>query len=53
MLRDFTYIDDIVEGVLRVIDHTPVSDTDWNTQVPDPVLLPPLIKYTISVILIQ
>ncbi|WP_274950349.1 NAD-dependent epimerase [Bacteroides cutis] len=36
MLRDFTYIDDIVEGVLRVIDHTPVSDTDWNTQVPDP-----------------
>lgn len=36
MLRDFTYIDDIVEGVLRVIDHIPVSNPYWNAQAPDP-----------------
>lgn len=36
MLRDFTYIDDIVEGVLRVIDHVPTSNLDWNAETPDP-----------------
>lgn len=36
MLRDFTYIDDIVEGVLRVIDHIPVANPHWGAQVPDP-----------------
>lgn len=36
MLRDFTYIDDIVEGVLRIIDHVPVSNPKWNALVPDP-----------------
>ncbi len=36
MLRDFTYIDDIVEGILHVIDHTPSSNPDWNAEVPDP-----------------
>ena len=36
MLRDFTYIDDIVEGVLRVIDHIPAPDIDWSAQAPDP-----------------
>lgn len=36
MLRDFTYIDDIVEGVLRVIDHIPESNSNWNDQNPDP-----------------
>ena len=30
MLRDFTYIDDIVEGVIRVIDNPAKSDTKWN-----------------------
>jgi len=30
MLRDFTYIDDIVEGVVRVIDNPAVSDENWN-----------------------
>lgn len=30
MLRDFTYIDDIVEGVIRVIDNPAKSDTIWN-----------------------
>ena len=36
MLRDFTYIDDIVEGILRVIDHIPTSNQDWSAQTPDP-----------------
>ncbi len=30
MLRDFTYIDDIVEGVIRVIDNPSKPDPDWN-----------------------
>jgi len=30
MLRDFTYIDDIVEGVIRVIDSPAKKDSDWN-----------------------
>jgi UDP-glucuronate 4-epimerase len=30
MLRDFTYIDDIVEGVIRVIDNPAKKDADWN-----------------------
>ena len=36
MLRDFTYIDDIVEGVLRVIDHVPEPNLNWNDQNPEP-----------------
>ena len=36
MLRDFTYIDDIVEGVLRVIDDIPAPTPDWSAQAPDP-----------------
>ena len=34
--RDFTYIDDIIEGILRVIDHIPTSNQDWSAQNPDP-----------------
>ena len=30
MLRDFTYIDDIVEGIIRVIDNPAKSITNWN-----------------------
>ncbi|AZV47331.1 NAD-dependent epimerase [Nautilia sp. PV-1] len=30
MQRDFTYIDDIVEGVVRVIDNPPKSNPEWN-----------------------
>ncbi|MFT7880524.1 MAG: NAD-dependent epimerase [Sulfurimonas sp.] len=30
MLRDFTYIDDIVEGVIRVIDNPAKPDASWN-----------------------
>ena len=28
--RDFTYIDDIIEGVIRVIDNPAKSNTNWN-----------------------
>ena len=36
MVRDFTYIDDIVEGVYRVIDRVPAPDTTWDSNDPDP-----------------
>ncbi len=36
MERDFTYIDDIVEGVVRLIDHLPEPDPDWSGDAPDP-----------------
>ncbi|MFZ5797249.1 MAG: NAD-dependent epimerase [Desulfobulbaceae bacterium] len=36
MERDFTYIDDIVEGVIRVIDHLPQPDPGWSGDRPDP-----------------
>lgn len=36
MMRDFTYIDDIVEGVLRVLDRPPVPNPEWDVQHPDP-----------------
>ncbi len=36
MKRDFTYIDDIVEGVIRVLDKTAESNPDWDGQSPDP-----------------
>jgi UDP-glucuronate 4-epimerase len=36
MKRDFTYIDDIVEGVVRVMQRTPEPDPDWRGDNPDP-----------------
>lgn len=36
MRRDFTYIDDIVEGVIRVGDHTATPNADWSGEQPDP-----------------
>jgi UDP-glucuronate 4-epimerase len=36
MKRDFTYIDDIVEGVVRIIGHPPIPDPLWDRQDPDP-----------------
>jgi UDP-glucuronate 4-epimerase len=36
MRRDFTYIDDIVEGVVRVIDRVAVPDPAWTGMKPDP-----------------
>jgi UDP-glucuronate 4-epimerase len=34
--RDFTYIDDIVEGVVRTLDHVATPDPNWNAEAPDP-----------------
>src|SRR5210317_1550687 len=34
--RDFTYIDDIVEGVIRTMDHTAEPNPDWDPAKPDP-----------------
>jgi len=34
--RDFTYIDDIVEGVVRTLDRIAEPDPDWNSNDPDP-----------------
>ncbi len=34
--RDFTYIDDIVEGVIRTLDHNAQANPDWNGLKPDP-----------------
>ncbi|HEA68321.1 MAG TPA: NAD-dependent epimerase [Desulfobacterales bacterium] len=36
MLRDFTYIDDIVEGVVRVMGRLPEPDPTWTGDRPDP-----------------
>lgn len=33
--RDFTYIDDIIEGVVRVLDKTPEPNPQWNGELPD------------------
>jgi UDP-glucuronate 4-epimerase len=34
--RDFTYIDDIVEGVVRTMDHTATANDSWDSAEPDP-----------------
>jgi UDP-glucuronate 4-epimerase len=34
--RDFTYIDDIVESIVRVADNTATSNEQWNSNEPDP-----------------
>ena len=36
MRRDFTYIDDIVEGVVRVVDRPAQPNPDWTGDQPDP-----------------
>jgi UDP-glucuronate 4-epimerase len=36
MIRDFTYVDDIVEGVLRVLDRAPAGNAEWDPMRPDP-----------------
>ncbi|RJR36530.1 MAG: NAD-dependent epimerase [Desulfobacteraceae bacterium] len=36
MKRDFTFIDDIVAGVLKVLDKPPVGDPSWSGERPDP-----------------
>lgn len=34
--RDFTYVDDIVEGVVRVADHVAAPNPRWDSNQPDP-----------------
>jgi UDP-glucuronate 4-epimerase len=34
--RDFTYIDDIVEGITRVLDRPARSNSNWDSRKPDP-----------------
>jgi len=34
--RDFTYIDDIVEGIIRVLDRPAPLNSDWDSNAPDP-----------------
>jgi len=34
--RDFTYVDDIIEGVVRVMDSIPAPDSGWNSARPNP-----------------
>jgi UDP-glucuronate 4-epimerase len=36
MQRDFTYIDDIVEGIIRVMENVPQPNPNWNGKAPDP-----------------
>jgi len=36
MQRDFTYIDDIIEGAIRVIDRIPEPNPQWSGDTPDP-----------------
>lgn len=36
MKRDFTYVDDIVEGIFRLIPTIPDPDKDWSGMNPDP-----------------
>jgi UDP-glucuronate 4-epimerase len=34
--RDFTYVDDIVQGVLAAVDHVAAPNPDWDSDAPDP-----------------
>ncbi len=36
MKRDFTYVDDIVEGIVRVMQRPPAPNPGWNADQPDP-----------------
>ena len=34
--RDFTYVDDIVSGIVGALDHVPTGDPAWDSDAPDP-----------------
>jgi UDP-glucuronate 4-epimerase len=36
MYRDFTYVDDVVEGIVRVMEQPASPDDDWSSDDPDP-----------------
>jgi len=36
MVRDFTYVDDVVEGIVKVLDQPAAPNPEWNGKSPDP-----------------
>ncbi len=36
MRRDFTYVDDVVEAVVRLVEHVPTGNPQWSGEAPDP-----------------
>jgi UDP-glucuronate 4-epimerase len=36
MRRDFTYVDDVTQALVRLIDHIPQANPDWSGAAPDP-----------------
>jgi UDP-glucuronate 4-epimerase len=36
MRRDFTYVDDVVESLVRLVERAPAGDADWSGDAPDP-----------------
>ena len=36
MRRDFTYVDDVVEALVRLVDHPPAGNVGWSGEAPDP-----------------
>ena len=36
MRRDFTYVDDVVEAVVRLVERAPAADPAWSSEAPDP-----------------
>ena len=50
MMRDFTYIDDIVESMVRLVNHIPQPDPNWSSDAPTPKSSTPLTGSIISAI---
>jgi nucleoside-diphosphate-sugar epimerase len=48
MRRDFTYIDDLVESIVRLLPKVAVPNPDWNGLTPDPHPVLHRIEYIIS-----
>jgi len=40
MSRDFTYVDDVTEGIERLMTHLPEADPNWDSDAPDPARSP-------------
>jgi len=36
MRRDFTYVDDVVESIVRLVDRVPAPNPNWSSDAPDP-----------------
>lgn len=36
MRRDFTYVDDVVESVVRLVERAPTANANWSSETPDP-----------------